>query len=232
MKFWTTKQLAELRKHEGKTLDEMADAMQEARPGVSDRSVLWACNKYQIAFASRAKAWPEAHNEALRALAGKTGTQMQKAMKKLRPDITRNGVVSQAIRLGVPLSGLTHSPNGVGVPALAAASKRGPKVKSPLAPKIVPKVNKNGAPRHTDSPPPPDHGNPDKWRPLPGVKPVSLIDRGAMQCAWPVDTDAGVQMFCGARCPDGKLPYCAQHRRDRLSPAMPRYLRDAAKAAA
>ncbi len=46
------------------------------------------------------------------------------------------------------------------------------------------------------------------WLPLAETTPISLVERGYHQCAWPV----GEAMFCGG--PRTKLrPYCAEHCR-------------------
>lgn len=230
MSKWTNRHVEALRALGGKTLKEIVEGMHAHRPMISEGTARSACIRYGVEYVPAPTSWPKEHVEALRKLAGSTGTQMMKAMRELRPDITRNSVVGAAHRYGVPLSDQTSN-HGVEktVKARAAARKPAPKVKA--AP-IRPKTGKNGQPRHADNPPPPDHGNPDKWRPLPGVNPVSLLERGSMQCAWPVDTDAPVQMFCGAECQDTKRPYCAQHRRDRLARYVSPFLRDAEKAAA
>lgn len=54
------------------------------------------------------------------------------------------------------------------------------------------------------------------WLPLPGTSPVTLVERGLHQCAWPV----GETLFCGE--PKVRLrPYCGVHCRLAYLPPEP-----------
>lgn len=64
----------------------------------------------------------------------------------------------------------------------------------------------------------------DIWKPLPGIEPVSLIDRPTNGCKWPVGQfdDYGIEKSCGAIVKADGAPYCLTHSFISYQPPRPR----------
>lgn len=139
------------------------------------------------------RGWPEDHIAALRKLEGQTATEMAKAMQAIRPGVTRLACVGQCKRRNIRMSKSSQSETAArtrinaGAAALRAATYGG---RPPRGPSPVPA-----------SPP------------LDGSAPVTLVERGAHQCAWPVGEPArpADQLFCAAPCTHPGAVYCAAH---------------------
>lgn len=141
------------------------------------------------------KGWPPEHVAALKQMEGCSASQMRHALQSLRPGVTRSAVVGQCHRRGIRMS----------AGASKAQRRKNMKFAFPFGRSEVPLA--------------PNRGRPDAWAPIEGATPVELLSRKPMQCAWPVEQPArpAEQLFCGARCDDDTLPYCATHRRMRVS---------------
>jgi hypothetical protein len=157
--------------------------------------------------------------EALRKLEGKSASEMVREMRKLRPEVTRNGIIGvcarNGIRMGQGLSGAQEKKNGYRARvrlksqglAEIGSSRKGAVRKSLLAP-VQPRA--------------PYFGRPEAWVPINGITPIPFDDRRAHQCAWPIGAPAEpISVCCGAPVQDGTLPYCAEHRRLRLARYVP-----------
>jgi hypothetical protein len=166
--------------------------------------------------------------EALRKLEGKSASEMVREMRKLRPEVTRNGIVGVCHRHGIKMS-----------PGQSAAQRteNGRKAHVRLKAQGLSEIRTRKGSACTSALKPlaaPYLGRPDAWKPIDGSVPIGLIERKPMQCAWPIGEPArpADQIYCGAACVDDTLPYCAAHRRLRLARYVPSFLADVEQIAA
>jgi len=113
-------------------------------------------------------------------------------------DVSRNAVISKLYRSKVPGRVETASKPTV---------KRVPPKRTPSRP-VAQQVSL--PPRLSALPLPPE----TVWKPLPGRKPVALLDLEPHHCRWPVDGGS-----CGCNKVPG-LPYCEQHAATAFRPAV------------
>jgi GcrA cell cycle regulator len=131
----------------------------------------------------------------------------------LELDVSASTVRGKALRMGLPRRDAATSANNL--------KRRTPGNRA--KPKLM--IVGNGAvlekPEGQPSPFPPVRQS--AWAPLPGVQPVLFLKRTDKHCAWPIDSEDGSLLCCGAVATDGS--YCRTHHRRSSAPVQPKKVR-------
>lgn len=141
--------------------------------------------------------WPPGAEDLAKALWGQEKPHLEVAQRLSemfgRP-FTRYAVSSRLARLGLtrtPAESLRLQRRN----AVLVNDARGAKPRKAPQPKPV-STDTPVAPAAGEKPPMVSLAHDRLWKPLAGVEPISLFDRGRMQCNWPIDDIDGVSRFC------------------------------------
>lgn len=213
--FWTSDRLNKLinRRQNGWSVERIAKAFHVARSVVRAKIAELDDKKVPGMGMKPTRDWPEeAHAMLVQLWAdGLTTSQISKALTEAGHPYSRNAVIGRAHRQKLPPRPSPLAPGNS--PFIEMHSKRRAEKIAATKSKPVPRPNLGAPPASQPLPEVIIKG--DAWKPLPGSKPVTLLERMPHRCAWPVGENPIV--FCGLLV-DGKGSWCPKHRRRGFHP--------------